>query len=836
MNNSHFITLLIFLFLGAFSTQIRAQQEEENQDDGSPDLNRHIVAANNAYEHQQYSVAIEKYKKGYSKIDGRKYDLKGKISFRLAESYRKNGMFRRASIYYYRAVRFDYATKNPEVYLHYGQMLQMNEDYEDAIEAFNNYLEYKPDSEIAKKGIKSCQLTQKWKENPTGFTVDNPYRINSGENDFAPAYADEYFRSIIFTSNREGTTGEDIDPWTGEPFSDLFYAKKDRRERWSEPTLIDKQKNVNTEVNEGAPELNDDFTKIYFTRCMKREDKKAGCEIYVANRAGMNWGKPQALNITRDSSDVVGHPTVNDDESVIIFASDFPGGQGNKDLWMATREGASGEFGRPENLGDTINTPGNELFPFLRNDSTLYFSSNGHIGMGGLDIFKSVKKNGRWQPPVNMKYPINSIADDFGITMQKDRDEGYLSSNRRGSRGGDDIFYFINPPVEITFSGNVKDEQTLQPVEEAEVILSRVNKDDNQRAVTDPKGFFRFSPSQLKQGEVYTLKISRDNYFNNLDTLDLTGYTESTDLKRDYSMQRIPDKPILLPDILYDLGKWELKPQYQDSLQGLIERLDKNKKLVIELAAHTDARASEEYNDILSQKRAESVVDYLIKRGIDPDRLVPKGYGEKQPRTLRDTISNNGITFKEGVTLTESFIDSLPTEKEKEFAHQLNRRTEFSVIRKDFQPKKSYKEEKDKKDIDVVADPNSHIVNYALGKGNEIKIPVIINGYTFNVSFDEDYGELYASRDFAFELLERGIITKDDFDETARKYLRQGSIRNMTQFNIDVLRIGSGKVTDIKATVSNFFEGKIQMGPEVLKQFGQYKIDEENFRIIFQKE
>lgn len=830
MSKSLFISFFIFSLFFAISSNAQEQKE------GEEDLNRHIIAANQAYENQQFSVAIEKYKKGYSKIDGKKYDLKGRISFRLGESYRKNADFRRARIYYYRAIRFDYATKNPKVYLYYAQVLQMNEKYEDAIEAYNNYLEYEPGSEIATKGIKSCKVTRKWKENPTGFTIDNPYRINSGNNDFAPAYADEYYRSIIFTSNREGTTGEDIDPWTGDPFSDLYFAKKDNNERWNDPVLIDKKKNVNTKLNEGAPELSDDFSKLYFTRCMERKEKKAGCKIYVSNRAGMNWGKPKALNLGNDSSDIVGHPTVNQDESMIIFAADFPGGEGGKDLWFATRDGSSGEFGRPENLGDRINTEGDELFPFLRNDSTLYFSSNGHVGMGGLDIFKSVKRDGEWQKPVNMKYPVNSIADDFGITMQKDRDEGYLSSNRRGSRGGDDIFYFINPPVEITFSGNLKDEQTLQPVEKAEVILSKINTDNKQRVVTDSKGFFRISQSQLEKGNVYTINISKENYFNYVDTVNLKGITKSTDIEKEYSIQRIPDKPILLPDILYDLGKWELKPQYQDSLQGLIERLDKNKNLVIELAAHTDARASDEFNDILSQKRAESVVDYLIKRGIDPDRLVPKGYGEKQPRTLRETVTVDSVTFEKGTTLTESFIDSLPSEKEKEMAHQLNRRTEFSVIRKDFQSKKSYKEEKEQKDIDVVEDAGSDKVNYVLGKGNEILVPVIINGYSFKVAYSENYGELYASRSFVFDLLDRGIITKDDFPESARRYLKQGTIRNMTQINIDELRIGSDKVNNVKITVSSNFNGKIQMGPEVLEKFGEYELDEENFQIIFKKQ
>lgn len=822
--------LLFFLAVFTFHPSL-AQEEKEENGKGAP--NRHLEAARQAYEHQQYSVAIEKYKEGYSKLEGKKYDLKGKISYRIGESYRKNGAFRRARLYYYRAIRFEYHTQEPKVYLYYAQMLQMNEDYEDAIAAYKNYLEYKPDSEIAEKGIKSCKLTQKWKENPTGFSVENPYRINSGEDDFAPTYADKYHRSIIFTSNREGTTGEDIDPWTDKPFSDLFYAKKNPEERWNDPVLIDKKKNVNTKVNEGAPELNAEFNKLYFTRCFKRENKKAGCKIFVSQRSGMNWGKPESLDLGHDSADIVGHPTINDDETLIIFAADLPGGEGKKDLWYAKKDGSDGKYNRPVNLGETINTAGNELFPFLRNDSTLYFSSNGHIGMGGLDIFKTTKREGEWQEPVNMKYPINSIANDFGITMQKDRKEGYLSSNRRGSRGGDDIFYFINPPVEITLSANVKDQQSLQPVEEAEVELSPVNSESSQRAVTNSEGFFQFGQSQIEQGKTHSLEISKNNYFNLIDTIDTQGITESTDIEKDYTFERIPDKPIVLPDILYDLGKWELKEQYQDSLQGLIERLDRNKKLVVELGAHTDARASEEYNDILSQKRAESVVDYLIKRGIDAERLVAKGYGEKQPRTLRKTITEDSITFEKGTTLTESFIDSLPNEKQQELAHQLNRRTEFSIIRKDFKPKESPQKEKNKQNIGIVQDPGVNKVNYVLGKGGEITIPVIINGYTYKVAFSKSYASLYVSDSFVMQLLERGVITKDNFPERARRTLKRGNIRNMTEITLDEVRIGSKKVNDIKVTASKNFDGKIQMGPQVLEKFGDYTIDKENFQIIF---
>ncbi len=817
--------LLFLMFISVFSLALL------NPALSQEDINRHLEAANAAYENQQYNVAIEKFKKGYSKIKGRKYDLKGKVSFRMAECYRLNGDYRRSRVYYYRAIRFDYATINPVVHLYYAQALQSNEDYEKAIEAYNKYLEYKPDSRITEKGIESCQVAKEWQDNPTGFEVENLYRINSSANDFAPAYADKFYSSIIFTSTREEATGEETDPWTGEYFSDLFYVKQDRQERWGDVVNIDEKENINTEANEGAPVLTSDFKAMYFTRCEKRDDKKAGCRIYKSTRSGMNWGEAKEIELSNDSSDVFGHPAINKDETLLIFASDRPGGVGGKDLYYA--EYMNGEWKRPKNLSDTINTEGDEVFPFLQNDSILYFSSNGHVGMGGLDIYRTVKRNGKWQKPINMKYPLNSVADDFGITMQKDREEGYFSSNRQGSRG-DDIYYFINPPIEITLKGNLIDNQTLQPVEEASVKLTEQNTESSNNAKTNSEGFFSFGSSQLKEETSYVIEIIKDNYFQIKDTLSTKEVVSSADFERNYELQRIPDEPVVLPDILFETGKWELQTQYEDSLQGLIQRLDANQNIVVELGAHTDARASKEYNDVLSQKRAEAVVDYLIARGINPQRLVAQGYGEREPRKLQKRIVRDDIEFEKGTILTEGFIDSLNTEKAREIAMQLNRRIDFRVLRKDFKPQNNNKKS-GKSAVALIKDPNSNKVNYIPGKGTNILVPIIIDGYAYNVVFSKSYGDLLVSPGFAKSMLDKGRLDKENFNERAHSSLRRGNIPNQSQITFDEVRVGNTSLFDFKASVFSYIDEEIQIGPKFLEKFGEYEIDEENFQIIFEK-
>jgi len=596
--------------------------------------------------------------------------------------------------------------------------------------------------------------------------------------------------------------------------------------------LIDKKEKINTTANEGKPAFNEKFTVMYFTRCQTDPEKPTGCQIYKSNRSGKNWGAPTEVNFSKDSTDVFGHPTVNSDETMIIFASDIPGTTGGKDLYYATRESASEPFERPVNLGELVNTPKDEMFPFLRNDSVLYFSSNGHIGMGGLDIYKTVLKDGVWQKPINMKYPINSNYDDFSITIQPNRDEGFFASNRKGSRGGDDVYHFLNPPLEFTLSGVVKNENTLQFVDQADVKL--IGSDGTSvKAITDPKGFFSFSQSQINPNTSYDIVIEKENYFNRKATETTVGIEKSQDIYREYTLQPIPDKPILLPEILYDLGKWDLKPQYQDSLQGLIETLDANETIVVELAAHTDTRASDEYNDILSQKRAESVVNYLIQRGIEPARLVAKGYGERVPRTLLKKIERNGFTFEKNTVLTQGYIDSLQSEEAKETAYQMNRRTEFSVLRKDFVPSTDKNIDVHVSKIAVVQNPDENKVNYIPGAGESIIIPCIINGYNNDINYIKRIPELYVSLDFALDLLKRGVITKNDFDGNVEDILADGSIKNRATFTIDEMRIGNNKVQNIKAKVNYDVSVNVLIGKDVLKRFGDFDLDKGKFQIIF---
>jgi peptidoglycan-associated lipoprotein len=405
---------------------------------------------------------------------------------------------------------------------------------------------------------------------------------------------------------------------------------------------------VNTGSHEGVATFAQRFTNLYFTRCYSQkteEEQGQGCQIYTTAREGNTWSEPVKLELGGDSTHVVGHPTLSSDELMIIFSADFEGSVGGKDLWVATRESALASFGPAKNLGEMINTLGDEMFPFLREDSVLYFSSDGHPGIGGLDIFKSSLVDGEWQKPVNLQFPINSPGDDFGITFKPGEEKGFFSSNRRGGRGGDDIYSFIKPPLVFNLQGIVRNEANLQFVPGASIRM--VGTDGSSvEAKTDAKGFYSFAPSQIKPNTTYELTVNEEISLYKQVRSQRLMFLPTGILNLDFLLEPIPDKAIPLPEIRYELAKWDLLPQYQDSLRGLIQILDQNQTIVVELAAHTDSRNTFEYNDILSQRRAESVVNYLIERGIAPDRMVARGYGKRVPRTLETDITIDGFTFQ----------------------------------------------------------------------------------------------------------------------------------------------------------------------------------------------
>jgi peptidoglycan-associated lipoprotein len=780
----------------------------------------------------QYNQALTKYKKALSKAKGK--PDKEKISFQMAECYRLINNTRKAEAAYKRISKTSYAEKNPIVFLYLAQAMMTNEKYEDAKVYFEKYAEQVPADPRGPNGSESCKLAQEWIDNPTKYKVTIEKPLNSKESDFSATYADKLYNTVIFTSTRDAATGKLLDNWTGQSFSDLFIAKLDPKGQWSTPVLLETAGLINTGSNEGNPALNSKYNQLYFTRCGNEKGTLQGCQILVSRRAGRNWGEPKPIALGGDSTTVFGNPSVSPDELMLFFSSNLPGGQGGKDLWVATRKAAGENFGKAINLGPLVNTPGDEMFPFLRNDTTLYFSSNGHPGMGGLDIFRTTFSNGQWNKPVNMQYPINSAGDDFSIVFNPEEDKGFFSSNRKGGRGSDDIYSFVNPPVLFTLQGVVKDDNTLQVIPGA--VIKLVGSDGSSiEAKTDTRGIYNFNKAQVKPRTSYELLCVKTNYFNKKAKETTVGLETSKDFTIDFMLEPIPDKPVVLPDILYDLAKWDLKPQYQDSLQGLIKTLDENETIVVELASHTDSRGSDESNDVLSQKRAESVVTYLIERGIDPDRLVAKGYGERVPRRLSKDVVKDGFPFITGTLLTTAYIDSLATKPMQEAAHALNRRTEFRILSKDFVPKTQNKAiVSQSQKVTIQINPEDNLVRYIENADKSIIFPAVVNGFNLEITLGEEGTGLSFSTDQALKLLKDGAIGKTDFAGDAEKTLANSSVADKAVFNVAEISIANKSAFDLEATVFQKQKPGVLMSESVLKKFGKYTIDKDKKQIVFQ--
>ncbi len=787
-------------------------------------------SADEAFARQQYTVAIEKYKKAYKKVKKNKEE-KNRISFQMAECYRMVGNYKRAEMAYKRLVKYEFDKRNPEILLHLADMLKINQKFDEAIDYYNRYAVVKPDDPRGKIGAETAAEVKSWIENPSKYEVSDVKKINSRDADFAPAFYNSTYQEILFTSTREGSQGKEEDKWTGQNFSDLYVAKKDKNGEWSAPVTLDASETINTTANEGAATLNSKFKKLYFTRCPNSKQVQSGCQIYVSSRKGRNWGSVSLLDIKGvDTLSTVGQPTVSENELIIYFAADRKGGFGGKDIWVSTRDSKSKPFSRPLNIGPKVNTPGDEMFPYLRNDTTLYFASDGHGGMGGLDIFVvKMDSSGNWGEPQNMKYPINSTMDDFGIVFHPEEEWGFLSSNRKGGRGKEDIWYFIEPPLLFTLSGTVTDDRTLLLLEGA--VVNLVGSDGVSVATkTNDKGFYSFTASQLKPNTTYDIIVSKPDYFKEKATITTVGVEFSKDFTKDFVLRPIPNEPIVLPDILYDLAKWDLKPQYQDSLQGLIQTLRDNPKLVIELASHTDSRDSYERNDILSQKRAQSVVDYLIMRGINPKRLVAKGYGERNPRVLKKDIVKDGFLFKAGTKLDEDFINSLPGNAQKEAAHALNRRTEFRVLRRDFVPDNNYNPDISK--IGIAINPADNTVKYTVQPKTGVYIvECLVNSYREDFAYDQ-HSPARISLSKAMDLLKSGGISKEDFEGDPAKILKDNTIVKNAVINLKEVRIANKSVFNVKVRVDYKLRYDLVFGDEVLKQFGKYKFDTKLQKLI----
>lgn len=616
-----------------------------------------VKEADRLYNNKEYYEALEAYGKARESVRGNKA-LKAELTYKQALCYMAFNDAKKAETWFAKAIKAKY--QNPEAILYMADMMRVNGKYDEALTEYENYIKLKPDDPRGAVGKESCKLAVKWKENPTRHEITNVRDLNSKFDDFSPMYARKNFKEMIFTSSREGSMGNGQDGWTGEAFSDIYYASLDRNGKWSTPVSF--KEPLNSKYNDGATSMNRKYSIMFFTRCDYDKNKIKGCQIYTTRKKGNTWDEPVLIPFAADTF-TVGHPWISDDDETLLFASDMPGGMGGRDIWMAKYDKKSKSWGNPVNLGPQVNTAGDELYPTLRNDSTLYFSSNGHVGMGGLDMFEAKLANGKWGAVSNLKFPLNSESDDFGIIFEGKKEHGFFSSSRTGGRGGADIYEFKVPPILFTITGIVYDFDTKQPVENAKVVMT--DKDGmTYEIITDKTGSYYFDETKFVEDNTYNLVASADEYLNDKGTETTEGETEGKDFKKDFYLKTTKKGPIKLPEILYDLNSAALRPESKDSLNGLIQTLRDNPNITIELMSHTDSRGSAKSNIDLSQRRAQSVVNYLIEQKIDPSRLSAKGYGET--RLLNKC--------KDGVKCTEE-------------EHQINRRTEFRITGTSFVPK-----------------------------------------------------------------------------------------------------------------------------------------------------
>ena len=619
----------------------------------------------------EYYEAAAIYRKVYTKTSPKKRDLRGYIAYRMAECNRLINNTAKATSAYMNAIRYDYPDST--VYLRMGQMLQKTGRYPEAIKNYDIYMENDPSNLLAINGIQGCELAPGWKKNPTRYEVRRMDKFNSRRGEFSPMLAGDKYDQLYFASSRSKDKDAKVSAITGQNNNNLFLVKQDEKGAWLAPVELEDE--VNTEYDEGTPSFSPDGNTMYYTYCAQDPEGPRTAEIYISTRSSAKWGKGTRATIVKDSVTALGHPSISPDGKYLYFVSDAVGGFGGKDIFRGRVAG--NDFGPMENLGEEINTPGDEMFPYVRDSVTLYFASNGHPGMGGLDLFKATQDStGKWNVE-NLGAPINSMADDFGITFAGKEERGFFCSNRNDARGYDHIYSFERPTITIFIEGIVNDVDEY-PIEDATVRI--VGKDGlNVKVPVKKDGTYRV---ELERDIRYVMMASARGYLNQNYELHTGPEEKNETYIVDFFLSPI-SKPVVIDNIFYDFDKATLRPESKKALDEMIKMLNDNPNVTIELGAHTDRKGTDQYNERLAQRRAQSVVDYLIAGGIEAARLEAKGYGESVPKTINKKMAKQFDFLKEGDVLTEEFILALPPEQQ-EIADQINRRTEFKVLRTNY--------------------------------------------------------------------------------------------------------------------------------------------------------
>ena len=659
------------------------------------------IDAATAYQNKQYAVAAKLYTDEYQRTE--QLIKKSEIAYKIAESYRLSNRTSEAEQWFSRALEY---ASDPATTYKYGLMLKANGKYDEAIAIFNEYgLNNPADRTRAARAMQACKQAREWLKMPTNYKVVNLWELNSPASDFAPVLYQQ--NNLVFTSARATARGSRNYGWTGEKHTDLFIATTaDFGKTFSTPTQL--PDSINTEFIEGTATFNNSFTEIYFAACGSPNHTDDYCQLYHAYKTsdGKNWLKPQPVVLFDDATINVAQPFLSPTGKDLYFVADAPQGFGNKDIYVAHKN-PDGSWGNPENLGPEINTDGYDGFPALGADGRLYFASDGHLGMGGLDVFAATWETNRWVNPQNLQAPINSPADDFGLILDPAIDPsllddleqtGYFASAREGGNGNDDIYRILleipktpatvdTPIIAIEkpkttvyiLQGQVFENQLTDPANPNSAVLNQIplpsavaevlglstNSNIARRIVTNAKGQFNLT---LEPNTDYKLTASQQGFFTKSSNVSTKGKTplnttaasgnDTVYVSAQIALDRIfKQKEVVLKNIYYDFDKADIREDARPTLDALAAMLFENPNIRIELGSHTDARGSDRYNLELSQRRAQSAVDYLLLKGIDTNRIIARGYGETQ-------LVND---CRNGVDCTDE-------------EHEQNRRTTFRVL------------------------------------------------------------------------------------------------------------------------------------------------------------
>ena len=633
-----------------------------------------LQKANAMYESGGYYEAANMYQKLLNKVEAKDRLL---LNFRMGESFRIMNNTTRAEAAYKRVIA-NKSNTIEEAYLRYGEVLMMNKKYDEAIGMFNQYKELAPDDDRADKGIASCEMAKAHEEENkyADYIVENFSAVNSPSNDYAPAYGTADYEMLLFSSSKSGgKKSRKRQAGSGQRLSAIYYTQQGRDSKWSKPAMLGEEVNGKKD-EDGACCFNSSYEELYFTKSIRNAGYEIdGCNIYVAKRSpSYDWSEAEMLEV--NDSLMMAHPSISDDGLTLYFVSNMPGGFGGNDIWKMTRKTPSGMWENPENLGAQINTKDDELYPFIRANGELYFSSNGHPSYGGLDLFKATPTGNSWEVE-NMGPTFNSEVDDFSIIFEAVNERGYFASRRKGGKGGDDIYRFYQniPVIEYIAQGIILNSETQKPISGAQVRLMGSNGASLIKN-TEADGRYEF---KLSNNTDYICIASASGYLNQKLLFTTEDLTDSHTFQ-DTLLLVSTDKPIEIPNIFYEFGKADLNPESRTALDELVEIMTDNPDIIVELAAHTDSRGTAEVNQNLSQRRAQAVVDYLIREGIDENRMFAVGYGKDDPKTVDKATSEKYPFLRNGSRLTDSYINTLKSDEEKEIAHQLNRRTELQVL------------------------------------------------------------------------------------------------------------------------------------------------------------